>query len=69
MKNDTNSIESAPQPITPACFKMAGIAILPTAEAPVKFVASTHLFPELDDDAPKNNEGCYHWPPIIAEST
>lgn len=58
MENDANSIESAPQPITPACFKMAGIAILPIAEAPVKnFVASTQLFPESDDDPPKNNKG------------
>lgn len=36
MKNEDSSIESAPQPMMSACFKMAGIAILPTTEAPVK---------------------------------
>lgn len=47
-KNEDSSIASAPQPITPACFKIAGIAILPTAEAPVKnFVALTQLFHQI----------------------
>ena len=44
MKYDESSMASAPQPITPACFRIAGIAMLPTAEAPVKnFVAFTQL--------------------------
>ena len=44
MKYDESSIASAPQPITPACFRIAGIAMLPTAEAPVKnFVTLTQL--------------------------
>lgn len=43
-KNEERSNARAPQPITLACFKMAGIAMLPTAEAPVKnFVAFTQL--------------------------
>lgn len=35
-KNDESSIVRAPQLMTPACFRIAGIAMLPTAEAPVK---------------------------------
>lgn len=47
-KKDENSKARAPQPITPACFKMAGIAILPMADAPVKnLVALTQLFHHL----------------------
>lgn len=43
-KNDESSIANAPQLITPACFKIAGIAMLPIAEAPAKnFVAFTQL--------------------------
>lgn len=46
-KNDESSIVRAPQPITPACFKIAGIAILPTTEAPVKnLVAFNQLLDE-----------------------
>lgn len=43
-KNEESSIARAPQPITSACFKIVGIAMLPTTEAPVRnFVMSTHL--------------------------
>lgn len=43
-KKEESSIANAPQPITPACFNMAGIAMLPIAEAPVKnLVAFTQL--------------------------
>lgn len=43
-KKEENSIARAPQPITPECFSMAGMAMLPTAEAPVKnLVAFTQL--------------------------
>jgi hypothetical protein len=46
-KNDESSIARAPHPITPACFKITGIAMLPIAEAPVRnFVALTQLFHE-----------------------
>ena len=46
VKKDESSIAIAPQPITPACFKMIGIAMLPTAEAPVKnLVTSAQLLP------------------------
>lgn len=45
MKNDESSIARAPQPMTPACFSIAGMAMLPIAEAPVKnLVAFTQLF-------------------------
>ena len=41
---DESSRARAPQQITPACFRIAGIAMLPTADAPVKnLVASTQL--------------------------
>uniref|UniRef100_A0A2P2JUP4 Vacuolar protein sorting-associated protein 55 homolog n=1 Tax=Rhizophora mucronata TaxID=61149 RepID=A0A2P2JUP4_RHIMU len=44
-KNEESSIARAPQQITPACFKIAGIATLPTAEVPVKnLVALTQLY-------------------------
>lgn len=47
-KKDDSSIAMAPQPITPACFKIIGIAMLPTTEAPVmNFVASTQLLLRL----------------------
>lgn len=43
-KRDEISIANAPHVITPACFKIIGIAMLPTAEAPVRnLVASTQL--------------------------
>lgn len=45
MKKDENSIARAPQPITPECFNMTGMAMLPTVETPVKnLVAFTQLF-------------------------
>lgn len=40
MKNDESSIINAPQPITPACFSITGIAMLPTVEAPVRNLAA-----------------------------
>lgn len=44
-KKDERSIARAPQPITPACFNIAGMAMLPIVEAPVKnLVAFTQLF-------------------------
>lgn len=44
-KKDESSITRAPQQITPACFNIAGMAMLPTADAPVKnLVAFTQLF-------------------------
>lgn len=43
-KNDESSNARAPQQITPACFRIAGMAMLPIADAPVKnLVASTQL--------------------------
>lgn len=36
IKNDESSIINAPQPITPECLRIIGIAMLPTAEAPVR---------------------------------
>lgn len=63
IKKEESSIASAPQPMTSACFKMDGIAMLPTAEAPVKnFVAFTQLSPPLEkreeeSDAAKNIKG------------
>lgn len=44
-KREEKSSATAPQPIMSACFKIAGMAMLPTAEAPVKnFVAFSQLF-------------------------
>jgi len=44
-KNEESSIARAPQLITPACFNMAGMAMLPTADAPLKnLVAFIQLF-------------------------
>ncbi|KAL9672280.1 hypothetical protein QQ045_028530 [Rhodiola kirilowii] len=40
MKNDVNSINMAPVPIKPACLRMMGMAMLPTADAPVKNLAA-----------------------------
>lgn len=63
MKKDESSIASAPHPITPECFKITGIAMLPTAEAPVKnLVALTQLFSDSENkeeplDPAKNSRG------------
>lgn len=44
MKKDESSIANAPQQMTPACFRITGIAMLPTTEAPVRnLVASIQL--------------------------
>jgi len=41
---DDSSIVRAPHPMTPACFRMDGMAMLPTIDAPVKnFVKFTQL--------------------------
>ncbi|GAB2273714.1 hypothetical protein Dimus_008495 [Dionaea muscipula] len=43
-RKEDSSNDRAPQPMTLACFKIDGIAILPTTEAPVKnLVAPTQL--------------------------
>ena len=43
-KKDESSIANAPQPITPACLRITGMAMLPTTEAPViNLVASIQL--------------------------
>lgn len=61
-KKDASSIAIAPQPITPACFKIAGIAMLPIAEAPVRnLVALTHPLSDSESteesDPTKNSNG------------
>jgi hypothetical protein len=44
MKKDVNSMNMAPVSIRPACRRMAGIARLPMADAPVRnFAALIHL--------------------------
>lgn len=44
MKKDVNSMNIAPVPIKSACLRMMGMAMLPTADAPVKnLAASIHL--------------------------
>jgi len=44
MKKDVNSINMAPVSIRPACLRIAGIARLPMADAPVRnFAALIHL--------------------------
>lgn len=44
MKKDVNSMNMAPVSIKPACLRIAGIARLPMADAPVKnFAALIHL--------------------------
>ncbi|THU49299.1 hypothetical protein C4D60_Mb06t08090 [Musa balbisiana] len=40
MKKDVNSINMAPVSIRWACLRIAGIAMLPTADAPVKNLAA-----------------------------
>jgi len=46
---DDNSIVSAPHPMIPACFRIDGMAMLPTIDAPVKnFVKFTQPSPPLD---------------------
>jgi len=44
MKKDVNSMNIAPVSIRPACLRIAGIARLPMADAPVRnFAAFIHL--------------------------
>lgn len=49
MKKDVNSISIAPVSIKLACLKIAGIAMLPTAEAPVKNLAALIQLQEKRD--------------------
>jgi len=47
-ENEESSIARAPQLITPECFNMAGMAMLPTADAPLKnLIAFTQLLHHL----------------------
>jgi len=49
-KNEESSIARAPQLITPQCFNMAGMAMLPTVDAPLKnLLAFTQLLHHLSD--------------------
>jgi len=63
MKKDVNSINMAPVSIRPACLRIAGIARLPMADAPVRnFAALIHPPPSLlvkkcVDPSPKNRHG------------
>lgn len=41
MKKEVNSMNIAPLPIKPACLRIMGMAILPTADAPVKNLAAS----------------------------
>jgi len=51
MKNDTSSMSIAPVSIICACLRIIGMAMLPTADAPVKnFAASIQL---------QHNSRCY----------
>jgi hypothetical protein len=44
MKKDVNSMNMAPVSIRPACLRIAGMARLPMADAPVRnFAALIHL--------------------------
>ncbi|QHN77835.1 uncharacterized protein DS421_19g656280 [Arachis hypogaea] len=38
-KKDESSIAKGPQPITPECFRMLGMTMLPIVENPVKNLA------------------------------
>jgi hypothetical protein len=63
MKKDVNSMNMAPVSIRPACLRIAGIARLPMADAPVRnFAALIHPPPSLlvkkcVDPPPKNRHG------------
>lgn len=63
MKKDVNSMNMAPVSIRPACLRIAGIARLPMADAPVRnFAALSHPPPSLlvrkcVDPPPKNRHG------------
>jgi hypothetical protein len=63
MKKDVNSMNMAPVSIRPACLRIAGIAMLPMADAPVRnFAALNHPPPSLlvknwVDPPPKNRHG------------
>lgn len=63
MKKDVNSMNMAPVSIRPACLRIAGIARLPMADAPVRnFAALIHAPPSpvvknRVDPSPKNRHG------------
>lgn len=41
-KKEESSMTKAPQPMIPACFRIVGIAMLPTTDAPVKNLAASN---------------------------
>lgn len=63
MKKDVNSINMAPVSIRWACLRIAGIAMLPTADAPVKNLAAliqpppSLLVRKRVEPSPKNRHG------------
>jgi len=63
MKKDVNSMNMAPVSIRPACLRIAGIARLPMADAPVRNLAalihppSSLLVKKCVDPPPKNRHG------------
>lgn len=63
MKNDTNSMNIAPVWIRSACLRIMGMAMLPTADAPVKNLAASiqpppsRLIRNCVDPPPKNKHG------------
>lgn len=63
MKNEVNSINMAPVSIIWACLRIAGIAMLPTADAPVKNFAAfiqpppSLLVKKCVEPPPKNKQG------------
>lgn len=63
MKNDVNSMNIAPVSIISACLSMMGMAILPTAEAPVINLAASiqpppsRLIRNCVEPPPKNKQG------------
>lgn len=53
MKKDVNSMNIAPLPIKPACLRIMGMAILPTADAPVKNLAASIQLQENNNPSVK----------------
>lgn len=53
MKKDVNSMNIAPLPIKPACLRIMGMAILPTADAPVKNLAASIQLQENNNSSVK----------------
>lgn len=60
-KKEESSIAIAPQPITPPCFNIAGMAMLPMPEAPVKnLIALSQLHNPPSKEQGKNQ--CQSFP-------